>query len=77
MNYRQPGTYADYRIDNQMTINSKGEHLTQCWDSKGVYFVKTDPKSIRKPMACGLWQAGQDDSDFSKRATFGNTTKKM
>lgn len=60
MNYNQRGVYSDHRIDNQMTINSKGEHLTKCWDSKGVYFVKTDPKSIRKPMVCGLWKVGDE-----------------
>lgn len=31
------------RVDNQMMPDG----TTKCWDSKGVYYVKTDPSAIR------------------------------
>jgi len=59
--YTQTTPYWSHRIDNQMFINDKGEHMTRRWNGNVMDEIPTDPGAIRTQVKSHLWKPGDDD----------------
>ena len=58
--YYQRGIFSDIiPITNYMFFNGV-EWITRCWDSNGMYDIKTQPEAIRPAMKDYLWKIGDE-----------------